>query len=128
VPPSSSHGPDRDFPHTPTHELHVVDVVCGMSVPVRDETQHTSYGAHTYYFCSRRCLRLFEDEPQRYAAADSEEPRPDAPKDPVCGMSVDIRADTPHTDHAGRTLYFCSEQCRHAFRHRPGDFTVAVLG
>jgi uncharacterized protein len=34
--------------------------------------------------------------------------------DPVCGMQVDrARAVTLETD--GRTLYFCSEHCRHAF-------------
>jgi uncharacterized membrane protein YraQ (UPF0718 family)/YHS domain-containing protein len=34
--------------------------------------------------------------------------------DPVCGMTVD-RAKAKTLDAGGRTLYFCSEHCRHAY-------------
>src|SRR4051794_11540321 len=34
--------------------------------------------------------------------------------DPVCGMKVD-KAKALTLEHEGRTLYFCSEHCRHAF-------------
>jgi YHS domain-containing protein len=34
--------------------------------------------------------------------------------DPVCGMRVD-RARAVTARHDGRTVYFCSEHCRHEF-------------
>jgi YHS domain-containing protein len=34
--------------------------------------------------------------------------------DPVCGMTVD-RAKAVTLDEDGRTVYFCSEHCRHAY-------------
>jgi uncharacterized protein len=44
--------------------------------------------------------------------------------DPVCGMSVD-RAKAKTLDDGGRTVYFCSEHCRHAYESR-GDAAAAV--
>jgi uncharacterized membrane protein YraQ (UPF0718 family)/YHS domain-containing protein len=38
--------------------------------------------------------------------------------DPVCGMKVD-KARAIRVEHAGRTLYFCSEHCRESFDPRP---------
>jgi uncharacterized membrane protein YraQ (UPF0718 family)/YHS domain-containing protein len=44
--------------------------------------------------------------------------------DPVCGMKVDKdRAVT--TGHDGRTLYFCSEHCRHRFEADPAKYQPA---
>jgi len=42
--------------------------------------------------------------------------------DPVCGMQVHPGPDTPHLAHEGRTVYFCSESCRHRFAALPGEF------
>ncbi|HZT14444.1 MAG TPA: permease [Gaiellaceae bacterium] len=36
-------------------------------------------------------------------------------KDPVCGMTVDRHAGGPTALVDGRTVYFCSEHCRHTF-------------
>jgi P-type Cu+ transporter len=38
--------------------------------------------------------------------------------DPVCGMKVD-RAKALSAKHAGRTYYFCSEDCLQAFEQDP---------
>jgi uncharacterized protein len=38
--------------------------------------------------------------------------------DPVCGMQVD-RSKALQAEHAGRTFYFCSEQCLHRFQAEP---------
>jgi uncharacterized protein len=38
--------------------------------------------------------------------------------DPVCGMRVD-RAKAVQLDHAGKTYYFCSQHCLHAFESEP---------
>jgi uncharacterized membrane protein YraQ (UPF0718 family)/YHS domain-containing protein len=42
--------------------------------------------------------------------------------DPVCGMKVD-RAKALRAEHAGRTYFFCSEDCRSALRADPGGYT-----
>ncbi len=42
--------------------------------------------------------------------------------DPVCGMQVHAGSDTQHVTHAGRTVYFCSEECRDRFVANPGAF------
>jgi protein SCO1 len=44
--------------------------------------------------------------------------------DPVCGMQVHAGPDTLHVTHDGRTVYFCSEQCRDRFVARPQAYTV----
>lgn len=41
--------------------------------------------------------------------------------DPVCGMTVDSESTIRH-EHAGKTYYFCCEQCRDAFRADPGRY------
>jgi protein SCO1 len=44
--------------------------------------------------------------------------------DPVCGMQIHAGPDTPHVTHDGRTVYFCSEQCRDRFVAKPGAYTA----
>jgi YHS domain-containing protein len=41
--------------------------------------------------------------------------------DPVCGMTVD-RATARRAEHGGRTQFFCSEHCQHAFAADPGAY------
>jgi len=40
-------------------------------------------------------------------------------KDPVCGMTVEIGADTRHSEFQGERFHFCSEKCRVKFRADP---------
>ena len=42
--------------------------------------------------------------------------------DPVCGMQVDPAEVTFHTEHQGRTHYFCSDRCREKFIDNPGQY------
>lgn len=47
-------------------------------------------------------------------------------KDPVCGMEVDVaeaKAAGRVIDHAGRTYYFCSDDCKAKFAKEPEKFT-----
>jgi uncharacterized protein len=44
--------------------------------------------------------------------------------DPVCGMKVD-RAKAVTAEYAGRTFYFCSDHCRHAFQSDPEQYLRA---
>jgi xanthine dehydrogenase accessory factor len=51
--------------------------------------------------------------------------RPAAPAtsiDPVCGMTVDARAEALQLDHDGQTYYFCCAGCRSAFEKDPAGF------
>lgn len=41
--------------------------------------------------------------------------------DPVCGMKVDP-ATAEHRGHAGKTYYFCSQNCADSFAVNPGRF------
>jgi Cu+-exporting ATPase len=40
-------------------------------------------------------------------------------KDPVCGMTVD-QGTALHAERDGKTVYFCSDQCRQKFLASPG--------
>jgi uncharacterized protein len=48
-------------------------------------------------------------------------------RDPVCGMAVD-RSKALTESFAGRTYYFCSEECRSAFRQEPSRYVVDRAG
>ena len=77
--------------------------------------------------------RLIADELRVYAALLGERSQPAEPvaqvaltgelRDPVCGMKVNPRRDVA-LEHQGRTVYFCSVECRQIFRHDPGRFTA----
>lgn len=43
-------------------------------------------------------------------------------RDPVCGMSVDTDAPEATAKLAGRTYYFCSEECRDTFFEDPEGY------
>jgi uncharacterized protein len=49
-------------------------------------------------------------------------------RDPVCGMTVDRRAGNPTSNHAGRTWFFCSTQCKARFDKQPGEFSSRSRG
>ncbi len=43
-----------------------VDPVCGMKVEEGKEAGKSKYAGQTYYFCSKECERIFEQDPGRY--------------------------------------------------------------
>ena len=43
-------------------------------------------------------------------------------KDPVCGMDVDPQQAAGHTEHQGRTYYFCSTHCQSKFEADPDQY------
>ena len=47
-------------------------------------------------------------------------------RDPVCGMDVEVDAETPRHDHADELYYFCCDGCRAAFAAEPEKFLQAV--
>ncbi|MCW5745823.1 MAG: heavy metal translocating P-type ATPase [Alphaproteobacteria bacterium] len=46
--------------------------------------------------------------------------------DPVCGMTLDVAADTPALSHDGRDYYFCSARCRERFQAEPVRYLSAA--
>lgn len=42
--------------------------------------------------------------------------------DPVCGMSVDEKTAAAKTSNAGKTYYFCSEDCKSEFAANPDKY------
>ena len=48
-----------------------IDPVCGMEVDESTARWTAAYQGRTYYFCAAGCLRSFEKEPAKYAAAGS---------------------------------------------------------
>ncbi len=52
----------------PAGQSFEVDPVCGMKVNPLNPPFKVTYQDQTYYFCSELCKRLFEREPQKYAA------------------------------------------------------------
>ena len=46
-------------------------------------------------------------------------------RDPVCGMSVDPRVAACRAQHAGATVFFCSEHCRASFLADPDRYCEA---
>lgn len=44
----------------------VHDEVCGMDIDTQTAAAQVRFQEVTYYFCSTRCARLFEEHPDRY--------------------------------------------------------------
>jgi xanthine dehydrogenase accessory factor len=52
---------------SPLSPPEVLDLVCGMTVAVTDDTPSAQHEATTYYFCGGHCRKRFLAEPERYA-------------------------------------------------------------
>jgi membrane fusion protein, copper/silver efflux system len=68
---------------------------------------------------------LIDSESRMQAAAARPEAAPQGNQgkthDPVCGMEVDP-AKAVHSEHAGKTWYFCSQNCRRDFDANPAKY------
>ena len=91
------------------------DPVCGMNVEAADAAAKTEYQGETYYFCTEKCRRKFEEDPAAYLGEEKA-------KDPVCGMKVEPQDAAGQTEHQGKTYYFCSEKCLQKFEEKPEDY------
>ena len=109
------------------------DPSCGMEVyadKARKEGLMSSLDGKTYYFCSKECKALFDGTHGKDAGVAASEARPGKPgiqneesmdglwRDPVCGKLLPAdkaKALGLSREIQGRTVYFCSEQCRNQF-------------
>jgi YHS domain-containing protein len=48
------------------------DLVCGMDVDEKTAKYKTTYKGETYYFCAPGCLKVFEENPEKYVGGSSE--------------------------------------------------------
>ena len=37
--------------------------------------------------------------------------------DPICGVAVEGRSETPSSEYKKRRYFFCSDKCKHEFEH-----------
>ncbi len=97
------------------------DPVCGMEVEEQDH-RHTEHNGQTYYFCSEGCQNKFEASPSQYVKTEPSDS--DSIKDPVCSMAV-TEASEYHSEHNGKTYYFCSDGCLSKFQRSPDQYLKA---
>jgi len=46
--------------------------------------------------------------------------------DPVCNMEVDEKQSEHKSEHMGRILYFCCEECKREFDRDPSQYPSAA--
>ncbi|MHC4489273.1 MAG: YHS domain-containing protein, partial [Planctomycetota bacterium] len=103
-----------------------IDPVCNMKVDVKEDTASTEYDGEKYYFCSRSCLKVFEENPGKYLThsekQEGEKKAENVFKDPVCGMTTEEENAFALYEHEGESYYFCSDHCLTKFKNEPGSF------
>jgi len=117
--------------------MSAIDPVCGMSVEPASAAAKAEHEGKTYYFCSQHCAHAFKADPERYLSAAHKPAMPQhavsaeaigrkAPAtDPVCGMKVDRAEAAAKVEHKGKTYFFCSQHCAHAFKADPERYVGA---
>ena len=66
---------------------------------------------------------IMDTRHERVLSEMGQDSRPQAPTDPVCGMTVDPEHIAGTSVHEGKTYYFCSKTCLERFRADPGKYT-----
>ena len=51
-----------------------IDPVCGMKLNEQETADTSVYEGKTYYFCSRDCKEVFDEEPELYLSGDRRAP------------------------------------------------------
>lgn len=136
--------------------MKVTDPVCKMTIDDKDAVATSVYKGVTYYFCSWPCKEDFDRDPESFvtplspplAKGGQEEVMPkmeamisattkaigEMAKDPVCGMVIP-KERSIKKEVAGRTYYFCSENCVRTFEAPEAELkamkrrvTIALTG
>jgi membrane fusion protein, copper/silver efflux system len=122
------------------------DPVCGLKVNESGAKAAGFLSAHknqTYFFCSDKCQRKFDQEPERYVAkpaaspAGKQEgipPTHDAAaiaRDPACGLTVvkETALQAGRTsEYQGKTYYFDTDGCKRRFDNNPQRYLTEGSG
>ncbi len=90
----------------------VLDPVCGMSIDPAKARGSAEYEGKTYFFCSPRCLELFNAEPKKYLA----------PKAPAVTQIVPIAAIATNQppEESGSTITYVCPMDPEVREHQPG--------
>ncbi len=74
------------------------DPVCGMEVTADDAAGKTDYDGETFYFCSKKCLKKFRDDPDAYGGEEKPQ-KPSSAKDDqriyTCPMHPEVEQAGP---------------------------------
>ena len=89
----------------------------------RDTHRCCSHGAHHH---TDEADRGHHDSSHQHHAHHAQPTAGPVALDPVCGMTVEVDAETPTSVHEGHTHYFCSARCRETFRRGPAPYTSAA--
>lgn len=91
-------------------ENRIFDPVCRMEVNPSWGFTYT-YEETTFYFCCKRCIRIFAEDPDAYLGE----------RCMVCGRPV-IPSEALPATYMGNTYYLCSEDHRREFKADPAGF------
>lgn len=98
-----------------------IDPNCGMTVSV-DTHRRVEHAGRTYYFCSDKCQREFEESPEAVLGKARQRDVRQGRRDPVCGMQTDPEHPAFTGEHEGRHYHFCSADCRERFVADPARY------
>jgi YHS domain-containing protein len=109
--------------------IFATDPVCGAEVEMTaPDALKLDHAGRTFYFVTPECRDEFLKDPARYAppppAVPAAREAADA-RDVVCGMDVDVKQAAAAgllAKHAGRTYYFCAEDCKAKFLTEPQKY------
>lgn len=70
---SASEGPREEHPTTPSevYTMSAIDPICHMTVDPETAAAHRTYEGEDFWFCNPGCAATFDEDPARYAKANS---------------------------------------------------------
>ncbi len=124
--------------------MKVTDSVCKMTIEDKDAAATSEYKGVKYYFCSKPCKEDFDKDPELFVGksvmkmkemiSSTAKAIGEMAKDPICGMVIP-KDRSIKRDVAGRTYYFCSENCVRTFEAPDAELksmkrrvTIALTG
>ena len=76
------------------------DPVCGMDVSPEDSAGEKQYRGETYFFCSEKCLKKFEEDPEAWLEGKKSRPAAEADQGIyTCPMHPEVEQEGPGDIH-----------------------------
>ena len=102
-----------------------VDPICGMTVTMAPDTPHLEHDGETIWFCREACKTEYAARLEGGQSTAGKGAAAATAVDPICGMTVLAKPDTPHLQHDGETVYFCCDACRTKYQQEHVDAVAA---